>query len=247
MSHYNHKGRPGLVGGSLPRNNLGQLFSILKGGPKSGNFGHSGRLGKRGGSSPSSRQQIHDLSTIVDNFYGSLKRHHGTMLERQDSAAKEIGYSSYDDYRNDVYKRSTTIPGGSEIGKALREDFFGEGYGKEVYEKMARGDFSGTPGIVKSLANAPMNPINLVRIDSSLSPELKKGSTFSLGGPKAFTVHDTPGVFSGQKIIVEKATRGTRVSLYSPYPQEGEVFSESPKGYKVKQVLDDGAYVVEML
>lgn len=52
MSFPNHKGRPGLMGGSLPRNNLRQLFSILKGGPGSGNIGHVGVPGKRGGSAP---------------------------------------------------------------------------------------------------------------------------------------------------------------------------------------------------
>jgi len=48
--YFNHKGRPGLVGGSLPRNNLSFLFTILKGGKGSGNFGHAGRPGKKGGS-----------------------------------------------------------------------------------------------------------------------------------------------------------------------------------------------------
>lgn len=52
MSFPNHRGRPGLIGGSLPRNSLAQLFSILKGGYGSGNKGHSGRPGKRGGSGP---------------------------------------------------------------------------------------------------------------------------------------------------------------------------------------------------
>lgn len=52
MSFFNHKGRPGLLGGSLPRNDLSGLFSILKGGVGSGNIGHAGRPGKHGGSAP---------------------------------------------------------------------------------------------------------------------------------------------------------------------------------------------------
>lgn len=40
---------------------LNGLFSILKGGPKSGNRGHAGRLGKRGGSASSS-------NFLSDNF-----------------------------------------------------------------------------------------------------------------------------------------------------------------------------------
>lgn len=54
MSHFNHKGRPGLVGGSLSKNGLQELFLILKGSSKSGNYGHAGRKGLRGGSSSSS-------------------------------------------------------------------------------------------------------------------------------------------------------------------------------------------------
>lgn len=68
MSHYNHKGRPGLLGGSLPRNNLSGLFSILKGGAGSGNRGHAGRLGKRGGSGPSLIQTI-----SIDNVNFDIK------------------------------------------------------------------------------------------------------------------------------------------------------------------------------
>lgn len=66
---------------------LANLFSILKGGPKSGNFGHVGRLGKIGGSGPTisgemamrrlnnySGEKIHILSQINrEAFMKSLK------------------------------------------------------------------------------------------------------------------------------------------------------------------------------
>ncbi|RJR10603.1 hypothetical protein C4588_02935 [Candidatus Parcubacteria bacterium] len=58
MSHYNHKGRPGKVGGSLPSNNLTRLFFILKGGAGSGNFNHGGIPGHQGGSTPESRSSL---------------------------------------------------------------------------------------------------------------------------------------------------------------------------------------------
>lgn len=58
--HYNHKGRPGKLGGSLPKDatNLGKLFQVLKGSSRSGNFEHQGRPGKRGGSTSNFRSMI---------------------------------------------------------------------------------------------------------------------------------------------------------------------------------------------
>lgn len=76
VSFPNHKGRPGLLGGSLPRNNLALLFSILKGGPGSGNIGHAGIPGHRGGSSPKgggfgSIAHVNQLGRIVDAITSS--------------------------------------------------------------------------------------------------------------------------------------------------------------------------------
>lgn len=51
------KGSPGLVGGSIAKNSLSELFSILKGGSGSGNFGHKGRKGIRGGSASGNTPQ----------------------------------------------------------------------------------------------------------------------------------------------------------------------------------------------
>lgn len=84
MSFPNHKGRPTKVGGSLPRNNLGQLFSILKGGPNSGNRGHAGRLGKRGGSAPAipgAALAGVDTSQNYKNAVGKVKSHTQEMLD----------------------------------------------------------------------------------------------------------------------------------------------------------------------
>lgn len=54
---------------------LSKLFLTLKGGPGSGNFGHSGRLGKRGGSAPLSNISKLDVDYtkgIHDSFVGEV-------------------------------------------------------------------------------------------------------------------------------------------------------------------------------
>lgn len=50
--------------------NLTTLFSILKGGPNSGNIGHAGRPGKRGGSAPSRITAL--ISELMVNQIGPL-------------------------------------------------------------------------------------------------------------------------------------------------------------------------------
>lgn len=45
---------------------LYSLFSVLKGGPRSGNRGHAGRLGKRGGSAPKSGGVPQNLKTLKE-------------------------------------------------------------------------------------------------------------------------------------------------------------------------------------
>lgn len=66
--HFNHKGRPGKLGGSLPKGatNLGKLFQVLKGSSRSGNFGHEGRPGKRGGSVSNLRSLIASKMVTFD-------------------------------------------------------------------------------------------------------------------------------------------------------------------------------------
>lgn len=80
MSHFNHKGRPGLVGGSLPRKNtLQSLFEILKGSSTSGNYGHSGRLGKKGGSQAGGGHgkigidRTQDIKSQIDSYRSNKK------------------------------------------------------------------------------------------------------------------------------------------------------------------------------
>lgn len=68
MSFPNHKGRPGMIGGSLPRKNLQSLFLILKGSSTSGNYGHAGIPGKRGGSAPN---KVSLPTSVLDAVRGS--------------------------------------------------------------------------------------------------------------------------------------------------------------------------------
>lgn len=111
MSFPNHKGRPRLVGGSLPRNNLQQLFLTLKGSSRSGNFGHRGRPGHQGGSTSSFiskavfidegveyplGKKLSDLITELSSSYPSeilpeIKKVYvgGTMEDLMDAALKE--------------------------------------------------------------------------------------------------------------------------------------------------------------
>lgn len=90
MSHFNHKGRPGLVGGSLPKGNLQDLFLILKGSSRSGNYGHVGRPGKKGGSG---------ISTSI-----KLRRDSEKIISEVNSLRKKEGLSEISGDRKEKYK-----------------------------------------------------------------------------------------------------------------------------------------------
>lgn len=92
--YFNHKGRPGKLGGSLPRNNLSSLFSILKGGPGSGNKGHAGIPGHRGGSAP---KNLVSKSVFIDEDieYPIGDKFSNLISEASEAYPKEIlGYIS---------------------------------------------------------------------------------------------------------------------------------------------------------
>lgn len=91
MSFPDHKGRPTKVGGSLPRNsNLNDLFSRLKGGAGSGNRGHAGRIGKRGGSGPgnlSARNKIEQKDLFHE---GGIERTARNLAAKWDVSEEDL-------------------------------------------------------------------------------------------------------------------------------------------------------------
>lgn len=143
--HFNHKGRIGEVGGSLPKGqvNLANLFRVLKGGPNSGNHGHAGRLGHRGGSSPNKVNSIaagwmSQIRGIADSLHVDEVKHWFSL----DGDGKMDLY--HDD--KDRYERLKTLT--DEFKKfqidqnhPLRE-VISQGQIKEVLNRMTQPDLS---------------------------------------------------------------------------------------------------------
>lgn len=92
--HFNHKGRPGKLGGSLPKgsNSLAHLFAVLKGGARSGNFEHSGIPGHRGGS-----QARGGMVNRIRNLQ-LLDRNSPEYMEKIRKISQELGLDEENDF-----------------------------------------------------------------------------------------------------------------------------------------------------
>lgn len=155
MSHYNHKGRPGLVGGSLPKNqNLNNLFLRLKGGAGSGNKGHAGIPGHRGGSAPqislisvgehvkkllgdkkAAAEYFSEIEVIDKTFNGAISK----FLEKY--PLNVLAVRSMGSYGDGYYQPSTkrlnvnTLENMSEIKDLKQGDSVPDNYGLKTGDK----------------------------------------------------------------------------------------------------------------
>lgn len=123
--HFKHKGRPGKLGGSLPKGatNLASLFAVLKGGARSGNFGHSGRQGERGGSAPSNFTSNISVDPVTTNEEDALKQIKDYLSHIPSRIQSESSIRSLEVFENpeDATDRINELePGGIEEDEIAR-------------------------------------------------------------------------------------------------------------------------------
>lgn len=128
--HFNHAGRIGMIGGSLPKGqtNLTKLFSILKGGSGSGNYRHAGRKGKRGGSSTTSvnftSNIIVDSETTNEEFaLSEIKSYLKNIPEHIQRESSIRSLEVFENPEDASFRIRELEPGGLEVNELARGAF----------------------------------------------------------------------------------------------------------------------------